>query len=140
MSDEQVEIPRPLYDSLINQATTFAVVARKWGIVLSEEFERGINEQCDALEGIIAQCPPTKETFTGEFDESRVMEDVFRHDSQPERSGPPVGIRLSYPPTGHKVESYSKPTQEANRASAMRALRGMVEKHARDLRRAGTIL
>jgi hypothetical protein len=116
-------LPRPVYDSLINAATSFLTVAVKFGTVLSEEFEAGIKDQADALQSVLVQCPPTKQAFDGVFNEALVTEDVFRHDTQPDHTGPAVGIRLTYPPTGHRVESYSKPSREANRATAMKGLR-----------------
>jgi hypothetical protein len=136
-----VQVPRPLYDSLINAAQTLVTVTVKMGTVLSEEFEQAVNEPASALQTIIDQCPAVGESFDGSFhdDDAHIQAEYFRHDSQPQASGPPWGVRLTYRPTGQTVESYSKPSREENRRSATKGLRTLVERRAAELRRAGSL-
>jgi hypothetical protein len=139
--NSDVYMPRPLYDSLINAAQTLCTVTVKMGTVLSEEFEQAVNEPASALQEIINQCPAVGAAFDGNFhdDDQHIKAEFFRHESQPEATGVPWGVRLTYIPTGQTVESYSKPSRDENRRVAAQGLARLVARRTAELRRTSSL-
>lgn len=129
MSDDII-VPRHHYDALINAASQLVTVANNAvETILSETpYESMLRGPAEALNDALKNVPGA-DKWDGSWSEDDVEYESFRHHSQPERSGPSVGVKATHRPTGLSVESYMKPSADANQASALRSLKGRVERY-----------
>lgn len=132
MTDEDIRVPKHHYDALIAATNGLvAVVGNAVETILDgtpyESMLRGPNE---AVKEALANVPGA-DLWSGEWSEDDVEYTVFRHHSQPERSGPDAGVKATHRPTGLSVESYMKPNADANQASALKGLKTRVANFAR---------
>jgi hypothetical protein len=129
-----ITIPRHHYDTLIRTAAALKAVALNAAdtVLESSPYESMLRGPALALGAALENVPGTApDTWDGTFREEDVTFTSFRHDTQPDWSGPSAGVNARHEPTGLSVESYMKPTPESNKRSALTALRGMVERQAR---------
>lgn len=122
-----VVIPQFHYDNLLNAVTTMLRVTEIYGETADEQFKSYMEGQVDIVKEALKHVPGAQ-VWDGKFHEEDVAFEAFRHDSQPDRSGPPVGVKGKHVPSGLSVESYSKGTAEENKRSVLRSLKGMVER------------
>ena len=126
---DDIVLPRKHYDVLIKGANSLVAVADNASATILEgtPYESMLRGPSEALKAALANVPGAV-TWDGIWRETDVTFEVYRHHSQPDRSGPNAAVKATHGPTGLSVESYAKPNADANQASALRGLKGLVER------------
>lgn len=129
---DDIIIPRKHYDILITSANALITVANNAANTILEgtPYESMLRGPTEALSSALTGVPGAV-IWDGTWREEDVEYEPFRHHSQPDRSGPSAGIRATHRPTGLSIESYMKPSADANRESARKGLMARVERYGR---------
>ena len=113
-----------LFRLLVERTRVLATVCDNAAVVLSEEFESMVSIPLSNVQEVLKMCPQY-EQWAGDFKDSDITVEYFRHDSQ--KYGPDQGVKMRHVPTDLGVESYSKGSREENEAIARRALQDRVK-------------
>jgi hypothetical protein len=123
--------PQQLLNELVLASSKLATAAENASVILSEEHEAMTQPYVDEVRDIIARCPEPMPTFNGTLYDEDIEETSF---TSPSPQGETRhGVNLRHKLTGIQRQSYTKPTEEENRAIARRALQQAVTKRFESL-------
>lgn len=133
MADDII-IPRKHYDGLIGAANLMVTVSNNLVATVLEgsPYEDMLRNPAAALEAALANVPGAT-TWDGLWDDNDVTFETFRHEAQP-RNMEDVGVKATHRPTGISAESYIKHSIGANQVAALKGLKAIVERRAREMR------
>lgn len=122
-----------VFEELIVAAGKLATVSDNAAVVLSEEFEDMVRPSVDEVRAILARCPQPQQKWDGELRDADIT--VRRYEAPSPQGTQRWGIELQHTITGIKRQSYTKQTEEENRAVARKALAQAVEERHQALER-----
>jgi hypothetical protein len=130
---DDITIPRRHYDPLIEAANLVATVGANLveTVLTGSPYEDMLRNPIAALREALANVPGAT-TWDGIWRDTDTVAEVYRHEAQP-RNMPDIGVKVTHIPTGLSAESYIKHTVQANETAAMKGLRAIVERRAREI-------